>query len=172
MILNSPYITGSITVTGNANVQGTLTVTGQIIAQTINVQQVTSSIVFSSGSNVFGNQLANRQTFTGSVNITGSLALAGNDMTITSTVIGPMFILNNPAAAWYSQIQFKGDTKDAYIFKGNSTYASYGGANALNFYTDPLGGGFSFSPRGTENAVFIDPAGNLGIGVGLSLIHI
>jgi hypothetical protein len=42
------------------------------------VQQVTSSIVFSSGSNNFGNQLSNNQTFTGSVNITGSLALAGN----------------------------------------------------------------------------------------------
>jgi len=30
MILNSPYITGSLTVTGNANVQGTLTVTGSL----------------------------------------------------------------------------------------------------------------------------------------------
>ena len=147
MILNSPYITGSITVTGNANVQGTLTVTGSlsgtatsaslalnsnllqgtgsvgfsttasllavsssqqqisasllnvianyattgsnsfradqsitgslvvsstITAQTLVVQTVTSSIVYSSGSNIFGNALTDRQTFTGSIQASGS----------------------------------------------------------------------------------------------------
>lgn len=143
MILNSPYITGSLTVTGNANIQGaltvtgslsgtaatssfaltlqgtgsvgfattgafsatsgsassrltqieqvyattgsnsfratqsitgSLTVTGQIIAQTLNVQQVTSSIVYSSGSNVFGCDINSRQVFTGSFYQTGSVA--------------------------------------------------------------------------------------------------
>jgi hypothetical protein len=43
----------------------------------LNVQQVTSSIVFSSGSNIFGNDLGNTQQFTGSVSVTGSLAVAG-----------------------------------------------------------------------------------------------
>jgi hypothetical protein len=43
------------------------------------VQTVTSSIVYSSGSNNFGNQLANTQTFTGSLNVTGSNhAIFGN----------------------------------------------------------------------------------------------
>jgi hypothetical protein len=49
-------------------------VTGQIIAQTLNVQQVTSSIVYSSGSNVFGCDINSRQTFTGSFYQTGSVA--------------------------------------------------------------------------------------------------
>jgi hypothetical protein len=49
------------------------TVAGEIVAQTLNVQQVTSSVVYSSGSNVFGNSLSNTQVFTGSVQITGSL---------------------------------------------------------------------------------------------------
>jgi uncharacterized protein YaiE (UPF0345 family) len=70
--------TGSNSFRATQSITGSLTVTGQIVAQTLNVQQVTSSIVFSSGSNNFGNQLSNNQTFTGSVNITGSLALAGN----------------------------------------------------------------------------------------------
>jgi hypothetical protein len=39
------------------------------------VQQVTSSIVFSSGSNIFGCDLNSRQTFTGSVIMTGSLTV-------------------------------------------------------------------------------------------------
>ena len=65
--------TGSNGFNGSQSITGSLTVTGQVVAQTLNVQQVTSSIVYSSGSNIFGNSLANTQQFTGSVSITGSL---------------------------------------------------------------------------------------------------
>ena len=122
MILNSPYISGSLTVTGNITSQGGITISGSITsasyattssfattasyantstsasyaltasfatnftasnilasntitAQTLVVQTVTSSIVYSSGSNIFGNQLTNVQQMTGSVKITGSLSL-------------------------------------------------------------------------------------------------
>ena len=69
--------TGSNQFNGSQAVTGSLTVTGQVVAQTLNVQQVTSSIVYSSGSNIFGNSLGNTQQFTGSVSVTGSLAIAG-----------------------------------------------------------------------------------------------
>jgi hypothetical protein len=75
MLINSPHISGSLKVTGNSVMTGSLTVTGQVIAQTLNVQQVTSSIIYSSGSNVFGNSLANTQQFTGSMSVTGSLSV-------------------------------------------------------------------------------------------------
>jgi hypothetical protein len=65
--------TGSNQFNGSQAITGSLTVTGQVIAQTLNVQQVTSSIVYSSGSNIFGNSLGNTQQFTGSVSVTGSL---------------------------------------------------------------------------------------------------
>jgi hypothetical protein len=48
------------------------TVRGTLTAQTIVAQTVTSSTVYSSGSNIFGNSLANTQTFTGSLLATGS----------------------------------------------------------------------------------------------------
>lgn len=69
--------TGSNQFNGSQAVTGSLTVTGQVIAQTLNVQQVTSSIVYSSGSNIFGNSLGNTQQFTGSVSVTGSLTVNG-----------------------------------------------------------------------------------------------
>jgi hypothetical protein len=52
-------------------------VSSTITAQTLIVQTVTSSIIYSSGSNNFGCDLNSRQTFTGSVLITGSLTIAG-----------------------------------------------------------------------------------------------
>jgi hypothetical protein len=69
--------TGSNQFDGSQAVTGSLTVTGQVVAQTLNVQQVTSSIVYSSGSNIFGNSLSNTQQFTGSVSVTGSLTVNG-----------------------------------------------------------------------------------------------
>ena len=54
-----------------------MVVSSTITAQTLIVQTVTSSIVYSSGSNIFGCDLNSRQTFTGSVLITGSLTIAG-----------------------------------------------------------------------------------------------
>ena len=66
-------------------------ITGTITAQTLVVQTVTSSIVYSSGSNNFGSQLTDRQTFTGSVSITGSLTVNGNTA-ITSDVTASMSV--------------------------------------------------------------------------------
>jgi hypothetical protein len=72
-----PY-TGSAIISGSLNVTGSITATGTLTAQTLVVQTVTSSIVYSSGSNIFGNALSNTQVMTGSVGITGSLAVIGN----------------------------------------------------------------------------------------------
>ncbi len=70
--VNSFATTASNAFSGSQVVSGSLTVTGQVIAQTLNVQAVTSSIVYSSGSNVFGNSVANTQQFTGSLQVSGS----------------------------------------------------------------------------------------------------
>ena len=78
---NSFNVAGNLTAS-NAVLSGTLT------AQTLVVQTITSSIVYSSGSNNFGNQLANTQTFTGSVNITGSMSVTGSAV-FSSDVILP-----------------------------------------------------------------------------------
>jgi hypothetical protein len=71
--IESKYATtGSNIFTQNQTICGNLTTTGTITAQTINVQQVTSSIVYSSGSNIFGNLTTDVQQMTGSLRITGS----------------------------------------------------------------------------------------------------
>ena len=61
------------------NVRGTLT------AQTLVVQTITSSVIYSSGSNIFGNLLSNTQIFTGSVSITGSLSVFNGISNLTAS---------------------------------------------------------------------------------------
>ena len=104
--------TGSNSFRATQSITGSLTVTGQIVAQTLNVQQVTSSIVYSSGSNVFGCDLNSRQTFTGSMFVTGSLTvnttgiefqvnntgvIIGNLLTDRHSVTGSLFVTGSTA---------------------------------------------------------------------------
>jgi hypothetical protein len=78
--------TGSNSFRANQSITGSLVVSSTITAQTLVVQTVTSSIVYSSGSNIFGSALGDRQTFTGSVNITGSLTVntTGTEFQVTN----------------------------------------------------------------------------------------
>jgi len=61
---------------------------GTLTAQTLVVQTISSSIIYSSGSNTFGNSLANNQIFTGSVSITGSLTVNGRNYLTDSSSFG------------------------------------------------------------------------------------
>jgi hypothetical protein len=77
-------LNGNTTVTGSLGVLGNIITTGDITAQTLIVSTVSSSVVYSSGSNIFGNNLSNTQQLTGSVSITGSLTVNNIDLLASS----------------------------------------------------------------------------------------
>ena len=80
-------LTGSNAMTASSAdtlyVRNNATVLGSITAQTLVVQTITSSVLFTTGSNKIGSSLSNVQELTGSVGITGSLAING-----TTAVVG------------------------------------------------------------------------------------
>jgi len=85
-ILNGTYATtGSNTFKNPQTINSNLTVTGSITAATLVVQTVTSSVIYSSGSNVFGNSLANTQVFTGSLLTTGSVRFGASNQQTAGT---------------------------------------------------------------------------------------
>ena len=68
-------ITGSVTTTGNFNVNGNATIAGTLTAQEYHTEFVSASIIFASGSTMFGDTTDDTHHFTGSLLMTGSLAL-------------------------------------------------------------------------------------------------
>jgi hypothetical protein len=84
-IENNYATTGSNSFRADQSITGSLVVSSTITAQTLVVQTVTSSIVYSSGSNIFGSQLTNTQTFTGSIYQTGSIAAFAGSVGIGTT---------------------------------------------------------------------------------------
>ena len=81
---------GDIDVTGDVRVTGDLIVNNRIVARELIVEIISSSIIFSSGSNRFGELSTDKQEFTGSVEVTGSLDVFGD-----TTISGSTFVSGN-----------------------------------------------------------------------------
>jgi hypothetical protein len=151
------------------NVAGTLTAT------TLVVQTVTSSVIYSSGSNVFGNNIANTQVMTGSVLITGSVGIGtsspSNLLTISS---GNGTFVKFGDAGYLSQFSSgsyiigSAEFNSAGAWTARSTSAAAIAVNEVNtgaivFITNTsLTSGNSFTP--TER-MRITNTGNVGIGI-------
>jgi hypothetical protein len=148
---------GATTLSGSLNVSGSITSTSTITAQTLVVQTITSSVLYSSGSNIFGNSLSNTQTFTGSVGITGSLTL--NNIAIpTSASLASTYLqlaggtltgaLGGTSATFSSTIQVTGTSNSKIIL-----YPNYSGGN--------VGMSF-FNTSNVENIYFNSANGSIG----------
>jgi hypothetical protein len=149
--------TGSNSFNGNQTVTGSLTVTGQVVAQTLNVQQVTSSIVYSSGSNIFGNSLANTQQFTGSVSVTGSLTVNGAG-TFASSITAASGLINGTTDAFFDLNRSAG---------GNASRVRFQTTGSDEFEIGLKGGvaGFHITKGDATELVTVLSSGNVGIGI-------
>jgi cytoskeletal protein CcmA (bactofilin family) len=78
MKIHNPSVTGSLVLSGSLTATGNITTLGTLVAQTLVVQDITSSRDFVTGSTKFGTLSTNTHEFTGSVGISGSLSLTGN----------------------------------------------------------------------------------------------
>ena len=71
---------GVSVISGSLGITSDLTVLGTVNARQFNIAIISSSTLFESGSSNFGNSLDDTHTFTGSVNITGSFLLNGEEV--------------------------------------------------------------------------------------------
>jgi hypothetical protein len=157
--------TGSNSFRANQSITGSLVVSSTITAQTLVVQTITSSIEYSSGSNIFGSQLTNTQTFTGSVNITGSITQTGTNA--TSSFAGYVGIGTTNPRTYKLAVVNSGS--NAYIGVSNQGTADgdrtlrigFGGSGA-NTYAEIQGTKLNISDD--INIALQPGGGNVGIG--------
>ena len=109
-------------------------VSGVLTAQTLVVQTISSSIIYSSGSNIFGNDLTNTQKLTGSVSITGSLTVNGrNYLTDSSSFSSRTFNLEQASASLFlatASLNSFSASINNYTSSNNTTTASLFAATA------------------------------------------
>jgi hypothetical protein len=131
-------VLGDTTITGSLRVTGSITSTGTLTAQTLVVQTVSSSVIYSSGSNVFGNSLANTQVFTGSVIVTGSLSVNGSDVVLTNQTSS--FVQNSQTGAFatFTALNAYTSSINTYTSSLNSATGAFATFTALNAYTSSI----------------------------------
>ena len=170
MIIQNPILTGSVALNGlnltatnlattssnsftsDQSITGSLVVSSTITAQTLVVQTITSSIVYSSGSNNFGNQLANTQTFTGSIYQTGSIAAFAGSVGIGTTNPNSSLHIYNPSTFAALRLQNVSATSSSiYVIQTDSTGL---GNNGFGIY-DVVNSSYRF---------IINNSGSIGIG--------
>jgi hypothetical protein len=165
-------ITGSIFGTGNLTIDGCITATGQIVAQTINVQQVTSSIVYSCGNNIFGTDISNTQQFTGSMFATGSLRLTGPMIGSSTACFGgnvcaPNVNITNCLGVGVTTPQGNFEVSGlSYFTRTNNSLLinpNYGGANTHVQLQVVCNMGLAFATNGDCERMRVTEGGNVGI---------
>lgn len=176
-------------VNGNVIITGSLTVTAPITASALvvtnlNVTTVSSSVVYSSGSNTFGNTQGNKHQFTGSVEITASLTVnsAGGTNAISSTSgTGYSFLANTTTGILYGGTVSSGTDRYFLNFSGNvNSFVVYENSNTpyINSYAGMVlranqtgGSGGNISLVGGTTYI----SANLGIGtnsVSNTMLHV
>jgi len=113
--------TGSNTFIGNQNITGDVEIIGTLNATRINTLIESSSIIFSSGSNILGDSSSDIQTLNGLVRVSGSSQITGS-MSVSG-----------------SSISFKGEVSASYISSsriqglGNTTVSDFSASVAQQF---------------------------------------
>jgi uncharacterized coiled-coil protein SlyX len=104
--------TGSNVFNGLQTINGDLTVTGVISASVIHTIYETASVIFSSGSNQFGDELTDIQTLSGSVKVQGSLTVNGTPV-LTSSADVTGFVTTSSFNAYTSSNNQRVDSLEA-----------------------------------------------------------
>jgi hypothetical protein len=90
----------------------------------------------------------------------------GSDATIArfynSSATGTTIEVGDTGNSNYSELILRADSGLGAIFKGGSSFGSYGGANSLNIFNET--GPISFNAPSATNAMSIISGGNVGIG--------
>jgi hypothetical protein len=162
---NNALLAGNLIVSGSQIVNGDINVLGAVNARQFNIGVISSSIMYTSGSNKFGDTTDDTHQFTGSVQVTGSLYVNGSQVGIAPGPNTYDFNLDPNAAGTVNYIQDStgnsfviAQTGSIQIKINNSTFLSVS-QSAFNVTTG------SITANYMHLAKYINTAGDLDFNI-------
>lgn len=156
---------GVSVISGSLGVTSDLTVLGTVNARQFNISIISSSTLFESGSSNFGNSLDDTHTFTGSVDISGSLIVNGSEVGIAPGPNTFDFNLDPESAGTVNFIQDNTGNTQA-IARTGSFNIEIGSTNHLSISSSAM---WITTGSITSNymhlAKYINTAGDLDFGI-------
>jgi hypothetical protein len=132
-------VNGTSTVSGNASVGGNLVVNGKLTAQEVHTEITSASIIFESGSTIFGNTADDTHQFTGIVSINGVSIGAGaiNEFTASQLAVNLRIAsttgsVNTTTSSFNSEFIKIGSTTSSIHFTTQSLNTQTGSQDLVN----------------------------------------
>lgn len=114
-------------VTGSTNIQGNVDIDGVLTARSYITTTVSASVLYESGSSQFGNSIDDTHTFTGSVNITGSVTANSYSGTFLGALSSSTQIASEISGAFTptsSSLSTRMTAQEVFSSSAASTFAS------------------------------------------------
>ena len=160
---SSALLSGSLILSGSQTITNNLTVLGTVNARQFNISVISSSVLFQSGSTKFGDTSDDTHSFTGSVSISGSFLVNGNQVGVAAGPNTFDFNLDPEAAGTVNFIEDSTGNTQAIARTGsfdvlidNNQYLSIS-ASAMNVTTG------SITANYMHLAKYISTAGDLDL---------
>jgi hypothetical protein len=128
---------GETVISGSQLVTSDLTVLGSVNARQFNISVISSSVIYQSGSTKFGDTQDDIHSFTGSVNVTGSLYINGAQVTPGGTSANTFDFNAEVSAGKIGYISDESDTTKV-IPKTNSIDIQIAGTTYLSMSTNTM----------------------------------
>jgi len=163
---DSPTFAGG-TITGDFSVGGTLT------AQEIHTEFESASIIFTSGSTIFGDTSDDIHNMTGSLNVSGAINLNDGDLIVTDNITSGNVGIGETSLDGKLHIKQSTDNGNAIVVDSGTDGARIdvltvqeAGAERwnLSFEGDSSTNDLTLNSNSTNNILNIKPGGNVGIG--------
>ena len=163
------YTPGLLNVSGSTNITGSLTVTGTGSFNVLKVNYISASVIYTTGSNILGDQTTDTQILSGSVYVVGPNFTWNNSTVITSGVTSSMSVLSASYASSSTSASYAlNATSASYALSSsyalNATSASYAStassANSFIVRNSLTASGLNYPSADNGEFSFIQTDGN------------
>ena len=118
------YTPGLLNVSGSTNITGSLTVTGTGSFNVLQVNYISASVIYTTGSNILGDQTTDTQTLSGSVYVVGPNFTWNGYTVITTEDTASMTVLSASYASSSTSASYASNATSA-SYAADATSASY-----------------------------------------------
>jgi hypothetical protein len=150
-------INNNVTITGNEVVNGNVTISGRLTVNEVYAHYETASIIYSDGSNKFGDSVLDKHEFTGSSNFIGSVFINGENYTAYSSSNSTLF--TNYSSSDSTKFTNYSSSNAIYVTalssSNSTTFTNFSSSDSTKFTNYSSSNSTTFTNFSSSNASYV-----------------
>jgi len=150
-------------VNGNSTINGDLTVTGKVTAEEFHTEFVSASIIYQSGSTKFGDTSDDVHSFTGSLDVKGTIS-TNDELIVDDGTRGARLVVDAGSSGNRAALFLDVDSTDGIGVGSDYFNIAQDGVNTSILSIPGTSTGGLYFRKGSTELMYIQHSGNVGIG--------